>query len=214
MLVKVCGITRPEDAVMIVENGASGVGVIIDVPVETPRKITVEKALRIKKALEYVPHNLIAVMMYEKPDDVLKTYGELRPHGIQLHGGESPEFVREVNENVEGFIIKTIHATQEIDFDYVKAVSEYADMMLVDTMVGGKVGGTGEVHDMSIDARVREVTGKPLMISGGLNAANIKAALVKVRPHAVDVCSGVESSPGVKDPEKLKQFMEIVNETG
>jgi phosphoribosylanthranilate isomerase len=212
VLVKVCGITNGGDALMALRNGADAVGVIVDVPVETPRKISVGKAKAIKNALKDVSHTFITVLMPESVEDVVKVVGEVKPHGIQLHGNESPEFVGEVRESIDAYIIKAVHADDSLDYDYVERVAEHADMILVDTKAGGKVGGTGVRHDWSIDLEVKRMSKKPLIASGGLNGRNVGGVILKVWPYAVDVSSGIESRPGVKDEEKFRKFMRVVDE--
>ncbi|MFC2162847.1 phosphoribosylanthranilate isomerase [Candidatus Altiarchaeota archaeon] len=213
MLVKVCGITNVKDALMVVDQGADAVGVIIDVPVETPRKISIGKAAEIRRALRNISHTFITVMMPEKVDEVLNVVKRIGPDGVQLHGTESPEFLEELRESIEGYIIKTVHASSNLDMDYVKAVAEHADMMLVDTLKDGKVGGTGSGHDRSIDLRIKELTGKPLIASGGINSDNVAQVIGKVAPYAVDVSSGVESSQGIKSKKKVAEFMRIIDGT-
>jgi phosphoribosylanthranilate isomerase len=96
-----------------------------------------------------------------------------------------------------------------VSIDYVKDVAEYADMLLLDTKVGDKVGGTGVTHDYAVDRKIKESTDKRIILSGGLNPENVAAAVKTVRPYAVDVSSGVESKPGVKDPEKVNKFIAV-----
>ncbi|HHQ45364.1 MAG TPA: phosphoribosylanthranilate isomerase [Candidatus Altiarchaeales archaeon] len=208
MNVKVCGITNQDDAEMAADAGADLIGVIIDVPVETPRKISLEKACEIKEAV--AGKNIVAVLMPEDVGEVIKVVEKLSPYAIQLHGNESIELIGEIRENVDVKIIKAFHVDENIDLDYVRSASEFADMILLDTKAGKKVGGTGVQHDYSIDLKIKDLVSKPLILSGGLNPENVAQAIKAVRPDVVDVSSGVEISPGVKDVKKIGKFISIV----
>jgi phosphoribosylanthranilate isomerase len=209
MNVKICGITNEGDARMVLGAGADAIGVVVDVPVDTPRKITLEKAAVIRDFVSDISHAFVVVLMPETVDEVASVCGRLNPDGIQLHGSETPEFVREVKENVGCNIIKAIHVGGDVDLDYVKAVAEYADMLLLDTKAGDRVGGTGLTHDYTTDREIKELTGKRIILSGGLNPDNVVEAVKAVKPYAVDASSGVESEPGVKDLLKVSRFIEV-----
>jgi phosphoribosylanthranilate isomerase len=209
MNVKICGITSVGDAGMVLEAGADAIGVIVDVPVDTPRKISLEKAIEIRDAVSDISHTFIAVLMPETVDEVVKITDALNPDGIQLHGSEEPEFLIELRNTVDCNIIKALHIDGSLDLDYVRAVAEQSDMLLLDTKVGEKVGGTGRTHDYALDNEIKKMTKKRIMLSGGLNPDNVAAAVAAVKPYAVDAASGVESRPGVKDPEKVRKFIEV-----
>ncbi|MFH0861430.1 MAG: phosphoribosylanthranilate isomerase [Candidatus Altiarchaeota archaeon] len=209
MKVKICGITSAKDAILCLVSGAHSIGVIVDVPVESPRKITAEKALHIKASIAGFGREFIAVTMPKTVDEAVDICRRLEPDGIQLHGFESPEFLSELRDNVDCQIIKAIHIDGCTDMGYVESVAEYADILLLDTKVGANVGGTGRTHDRESDLEIKARTGKRIMLSGGLNPGNVMAAAKLVRPYAVDVSSGVESSPGVKDSRKVKELIEV-----
>jgi phosphoribosylanthranilate isomerase len=209
MNVKVCGITSAADARMALEEGADAVGVIVDVPVQTSRKVNIDLAAQIRDSVSDMSCAFIAVTMPKTVEEAEKVCVKVRPDGIQLHGEETPEFLSKLRGRVGCRIIKAIHIDNDIDMEYVKAVSEEADMLLLDTKTGSKVGGTGMTHDYSIDARIKKLTGSRIMLSGGLNAENVAAAVDAVKPYAVDVSSGVESKPAVKDRGKVRRFIEV-----
>ena len=94
-------------------------------------------------------------------------------------------------------------------FEKVKEISEYVDVLLLDTKIGDKIGGTGKTHDWAIDLKIKDITDKPIMLSGGINIENIAKAVEKVKPNAIDVSSGVEKSPGIKDKDKVKKIIEV-----
>ncbi|MBU0762785.1 MAG: phosphoribosylanthranilate isomerase [Candidatus Altiarchaeota archaeon] len=209
MNVKVCGITNKDDAMMVLEKGADAIGVVVDVPVETPRKITVEKAHEIRLAVEDLSHTFVTVLMPKTLDDVGRVVSKLHPDGIQLHGVETPDFVMHVREEFGLPIIKAIHVGDTVDMEYVKSVSNYSDMLLLDTKKGSRVGGTGEAHDVEKDLEIKSSTGKRILLSGGINPINVFERASKVKPYGVDVSSGVEKSPGIKDPDKVEKIIEV-----
>lgn len=209
MIVKVCGITSAGDARMALQEGADAIGVIVDVPVDTPRKISLKEAAKIREAVSDMSHTFIAVLMPETVEEVVKVVDKLRPDGVQLHGTESPELLKELRDRVDTNIIKAVHVGDDLDMEYVKAVAQHADMLLLDTKTGGKVGGTGKTHDREADNRIKALTGKPIILSGGLTPANVAEAVKAVKPYAVDTSSGVEKAPGIKDKEKVRKFIEV-----
>ena len=209
MNVKVCGITNVEDARMVAEAGADAIGVIVDVSVETPRKITVDDAVRIRSSISDIGHAFITVIMPETVEEAVTIYDRVKPDGMQLHGSETAKFIRELKAKTGCQIIKAIHVDNSLDMDYVTSVADYADMLLLDTKVASRVGGTGTTHDYALDKEIKKATGKRIILAGGLNAGNVAAAVAEVKPYVVDVSSGVESEPGVKDPAKVRKFIEV-----
>ena len=207
MKVKICGLTNPEDAITAVEAGADYIGVIVDVPVETPRKITLQQALNIKKAISATPHKLVAVIMPKTAQEAKNIFDALRPDAIQLHGTESPKLIRDIKSLTECEIIKAIHVRDKVDLGYLMAVEKEAGIILVDTQVGEKVGGTGSTHDIRLDLEIKAKTKKSMMLSGGLTPENVRERLEQIRPYGVDTSSGVESAPGIKDPVKILKFI-------
>ncbi len=128
---------------------------------------------------------------------------------IQLHGDEGPTFCGEVARRTGCKVIKAVRVHSRAD---IQALSAYhTDFHLLDSYVPGVRGGTGETFEWELARAHRGKT--PMILSGGLNAGNVAAAIAAVRPYAVDVASGVESSPGVKDPEQLAAFAAAVAST-
>ncbi|MFC1786899.1 phosphoribosylanthranilate isomerase [Halobacteriota archaeon] len=216
--VKICGITSAEDAIFAVESGADMIGLIIDVPVDTQRKISLEKAIEISKDIGSV----VAVLMPRSASDVLRVVRELRPYAVQLHGYEPNSFVLDVKSSLhkETKIIKTAH----IDLDgnvkcpegedkssYLEDLGKIADFVLMDT-VTSREGGTGMTHDWTVSKGIKEKIGLPTIIAGGLTPENVLRAIKIVKPYAVDVASGVEIYPGKKDPHKVRSFIKSARE--
>jgi len=195
--VKICGITNLDDALGAVECGADALGFNF---AAGPRKID---PLIAREIIARLPPFVTAVGVFIGEDPATADIAdECGIQVIQLHGGESEEFARLLLPRP---IIKVIHAK---DATAVEAIPTYASAsaILLDTNVPGKLGGTGQTFDWDIALRAKEY-GKPLILAGGLGPANVASAVAKVRPYAVDAASGVESSPGKKDYELMKEFI-------
>jgi phosphoribosylanthranilate isomerase len=120
---------------------------------------------------------------------------------IQFHGDEPPAFCRLFNA-------QAIKALRVRDESVVRMAAEYdVDALLLDTYTAGQQGGTGQTFDWSLALRVKAL-GRPVILSGGLTPGNVRTAIETVQPYAVDVASGVERSPGRKDTDKLRRFIE------
>ena len=216
--VKICGITSTEDAILVVESGADMVGMIIDVPVNTPRKVSLEKALEVSKGIDSV----VAVLMPRYSSDVVRVARELRPYAVQLHGYELNSFVRDIKSSLpkETKIIKTVHIDMEGNVrcpkgedksGYLEDLEKIVDFVLLDT-VTSREGGTGMTHDWMVSRRIKDKIGLPVILAGGLTPENISRAVKIVKPYAVDVASGVELRSGEKDPYKVKSFIKAAKE--
>jgi len=216
--IKICGITNEEDMEYISKR-VHAVGVIVDVPVKTPRKISLEKATELKKYVAPFT-SLVAVLMPNDIKEVLEVYNTLKPNAIQLHGFESLDFVKELNELKNGgklnsHIIKVIHIPkdEEIEFktllDTAKNYEKYVDAILVDTKIEN-VKLEGKTHNWEVSKKLRELLEKPLILAGGLNKNNVVEAIKTVKPYAIDVSSSLEAYGGKKELKKVDEFLEIV----
>ncbi|RLI95653.1 MAG: phosphoribosylanthranilate isomerase [Candidatus Altiarchaeales archaeon] len=215
MRVKICGITNKEDALMAVRCGADAIGVIVDVPVDTPRNIDVNRAEAIMNSIPPFI-STVAVIMPKSIKDVKNIINELNPDVVQLHGDESLRFVSKIRKMFTGKIIKVIHVAIDEKMDRIedkienaKNYAEVVDAIMLDTKIKKTVGGTGKSHNWEISAIIGESINKPLILSGGLNIWNVKNAIKNVGPYAVDVSSGVELEPGKKDETKMREFIKI-----
>ncbi len=203
--VKICGVTRPEDAELAVSAGAWGIGLnFVD---ESPRRVELETAAEI--ATTHRRSCEVAGVFVNAPlDDVLATLGSVPLTILQFHGDEGPAYCAEAARRSGLKIMKAMRAK---DVHAVQALSAYkTDFHLLDAYVPGTYGGTGERFDWELAAA--HPGRPPLVLSGGLTADNVGEALAVARPFAVDVASGVESSPGVKDPGRLRRFFEAVEQ--
>jgi len=203
--VKICGITRREDALLAVECGADAVGVV-NVR-ESKRFVDVEKAREIFDSLPVFVSRVIVAA----PGDMKEAAGLIESDAdiIQLHGNESTGFVRGIRKETGLRIIKKV----SVDGDCKLNAEKYAsivDAIVLDTITGGLSGGTGVVHDWNVSKEVVCSIDKKVVLAGGLNPVNVGEAVDTVNPYAVDVSSGVELRPGIKDPVKLRRFIELI----
>ena len=201
MRVKICGITRVEDAVVAADAGADAVGLIF-VP-SSPRYISPESAARIVRAL---PQTItpVGVFVNESREEIGRVVARSGVRALQLHGEESPEATI-------GFtipVIKSFRVGEEFSVESVRGYPVSA--ILLDALVPGLYGGTGKTFDWNI-AIAAKAYGR-VILSGGIHAENVSDAIRSVRPYAIDVNSGVESSPGIKDPEKIAALFRAVRD--
>jgi len=208
--VKICGITRNEDLFMASEAGADAVGVVVDVP-SSPRNLSLDEA---KKIMGNAPIfvKTVAVTVPKNLDHLIKIYEKLKPDILQIHGNNLPNIA--IREKLPDAIrIRAVQAASNgVIEDAVEAANTF-DAVLLDSSVSGKYGGTGKVHDWRLSKQVREaIYPKPLVLAGGLKPGNVKDAIRVVQPYAVDVSSGVESQPGIKDYGKILEFIKNVKE--
>lgn len=204
--VKICGNTNPEDAKLAAELGADYLGLIF---ADSKRKIDVETA---KKIVQAVPHfkNFVGVFMNQPKNEVQAAAEAAGIRILQFHGDEPSLYCQSFTD--KGYkVIKTFRIKDAMSLKRIDEYNLFA--FLFDTFVKEEGGGTGKVFDWNL-IEDKPFIHEQLFLAGGLNPENVKAAIDKVRPYAVDVASGVESAPGKKDPEKLKKFIQAVKEAG
>ncbi len=209
--VKICGITREEDLVTAAAAGADAVGFIVGVT-SSSRNLALEDAEKlIKKVPIFV--DSVVVMVTNNIDLLSEIYGKSRPDALQIHG-ERPSEASILREKLQDArLIRAVHTKTGNMIETAMKASSSFDALLLDTFVYGKIGGTGTVHDWDLSKRVRQVVHpKPLILAGGLTPENVKDAIRAVQPYAVDVSTGVESRPGIKDPEKVSAFIQNAKE--
>jgi phosphoribosylanthranilate isomerase len=201
--VKICGITNLEDAVLVANLGADFAG--MNFYKESPRKISLQMA---KDIVSKLPKFITpcGVFVDEEPSALLKTIKKLGLGMIQLHGNESPEYCGRVKSMATVKIIKVFRVSDEQSLAPISAHLENIDYILLDTLVQGEQGGTGEVFNWDIALKAKEF-GKPIFLAGGLTPENVLDAIEKVDPFAVDVASGVERLPRRKDYQKTMNFI-------
>lgn len=205
--VKICGLTREEDLAVTVAAGADAVGFIVGVP-SSPRNLTLERA---EMLLSQVPIfvDSVVVTAPKSIKQLVEVCEGLKPTAIQIHGKEQLDS-SEIREKIKDTrLIKTVYVTEDALNETAIKDSKMFDALLLDSFSKGQYGGTGKVHDWTLSRQIKEaVAPVPVILAGGLKPENVKEAILTVQPYAVDVASGVELSPGVKDHEKVRTFVE------
>jgi phosphoribosylanthranilate isomerase len=198
--VKICGITSVNDGLAAARHGADAIGLIFYPP--SPRLLTLERAREIAVGLPPLVAR-VAVFVNPAATDVEAVIRACRPDLLQFHGEESADFCR-------GFGVPYLRALRvRPGVDLLESLSPFGDAAgwLLDAYRQELYGGTGEAFDWDLIPRG---LARPLILSGGLDAENVGAAIRRVRPWAVDVSSGVEAAKGVKDERRIAAFMEAV----
>jgi phosphoribosylanthranilate isomerase len=193
--VKICGITRPADALAAAQAGADAIGLVFYPP--SPRYLGTERAVEIRDAL---PPFVQAVALFVNPDaaQVAQVLGRVRPSMLQFHGEEAPEFCAQFGVP----FVKAVRMKPGVDaLEYLRRFPRAA-AWLFDSHVP-EYGGVGESFDWALVPAAE----RPVILSGGLSPANVAAAIRRVRPWGVDVSSGVEAAKGIKDAAKIAAFM-------
>ena len=194
--IKVCGITRREDALLAVELGAAAVGFVF-----WPRSPRAVSASTVREITEVVPAfvSRIGVFVNESPAQVLAMAVEVGLTGIQLHGDENASEYLDSPLDV----IKALPVSEGFSLSGVQDIPSRVTVLL-DAHDPVRRGGTGRVIEWTVATAAARL--RPVILSGGLTPDNVRTAVTTVRPYAVDVSSGVESAPGVKDEKKLRAF--------
>jgi phosphoribosylanthranilate isomerase len=204
--VKICGITNKADAQLVVESGADMLGMIVDVPVETPRKLRIDEAEKIADEIGNAIA-IVAVLCPRSVEEVEEVVRRIEPFGVQLHGFESNEFLKSVREALpEVNVIKTVHMAEDGTIHGIMPEVDYVDFILLDTF-SDRIGGTGRTHSWAKSREIVEQSTVSVILSGGLTPENVAEAIQAVKPYGVDVASGVESSGGRKSKEKVLEFV-------
>jgi phosphoribosylanthranilate isomerase len=201
--VKICGITRRDDARLAADLGAWALGMIFFEP--SPRACSLEEAETIAAALRRRVE-LCGVFVNAPLDEIARTCDLVGLTIVQLQGDEGPSFCAEVARRTGAKVAKAIALR---DAGSLRELERFhTDFHLVDGHHGDLRGGTGKTFDWSLLAERRSRV--PVIVSGGLTAENVGAAILATKPFAVDVASGVEARPGRKDPARLEAFFAAV----
>lgn len=197
---KICGITRIEDGIVAAQQGADAIGLVFYPP--SPRHVSPAQAAAIATVL---PPFVTTVGLFVNPDatEVESVLRALRLDMLQFHGDETPEFCGSFGVPY----LKAVRVKPGVDLVQYAIRFHGAKGLLLDAFVEGKAGGTGESFDWGL---IPDDLPLPLVLSGGLDPANVSAAIERVRPWAVDVSSGVEASKGIKDAARIAAFMREV----
>lgn len=205
--VKICGITNLQDARHATDHGADAIG--FNFYAHSKRYISpTDAAVLAEKVGKRVQK--IGVFVNASIEEILEIEDAVHLDAVQLHGDETPEFIEELRNESDATIIKAIRIGP--DFDANDALQYKADAILLDAFSIDERGGTGETTDWEIARQIVELVDQ-VYLAGGLSPDNVAEAIQAVKPFAVDACSLLETSPGVKDREKVAAFIKSAKET-
>ena len=202
--VKICGITRPEDALVAVDLGVDALGLVFYAP--SPRNVTIATAADIARQIPAFV-SVVGLFVNAEPSFVEEVIANVGLSLLQFHGDETPE-------DCERFGLPYIKAIRvKADTNLVQYARDFtsAKALLLDTYTEGVAGGTGQMFDWNL---IPSALPKPVILAGGLLANNVAQAIRQVKPYAVDVSGGVEATKGIKDAQKIAAFMQQVDLTG
>jgi len=195
--VKICGITRPEDAIAAVRAGADAIGLVFYPP--SPRAITASRAAQI---IQGIPPfvSTVGLFVNATADEVAAVLKAVPLDLLQFHGDESPDAC----EGHGRPYIKAVRMRPDVDLPDLDRRYQSALGLLLDSYQPGSPGGTGATFDWG---RIPDTMRGRIILAGGLTPQNVAAAIQQVFPYAVDVSGGVEQEKGIKDEEKIRAFM-------
>jgi phosphoribosylanthranilate isomerase len=203
--VKICGLTRPEDAEQAARAGASYLGVVF---ANGPRRVSFARAADVVAASRGVP--VLGVFGDQSVEEILSLARDVGLSGAQLHGPYSRDDAARLKS--AGLIVwRVVRIASPVDLDRLGEASLDAETVLVEPRVPHADGGAGVALDLAIAVEARNrLAGVRMALAGGLTAETVGAAVALVRPDVADVSSGVESLPGIKDHDKIARFLEAV----
>lgn len=208
--IKICGITSPDDALLAARAGADALGLNFFPP--SPRFVRSDIAREIVGVLSGKPVLKVGLFVNHPPEAVLRIYDDLALDLIQLHGDEPPEYLRRLGTRPVMRALRVGPAGLGPVIEYLAQCARLRampELVLLDTDAGKSYGGSGQTGDWSVLAEYPRQELPPVVLAGGLNPGNVAEAIRAVRPAAVDVASGVESSPGRKSAELVIQFVAL-----
>jgi len=217
--VKICGLTTERDVKMTMDCGADAAGVVVGAP--SPRAVKPETARELLRRVDGLER--VAVTVWEGVEKTVELARVVCPTAMQLHGIGTPSDLTRLREMLEEEGLREIRVITSIAIgqcpnrhDLLTMCRSYAgvsDRILLDTRTPGLWGGTGMTHDWEISRWLRKKLGRTeVILAGGLSQGNIQRAIAKVRPFGVDVSSGVEARPGIKDPDLVRRFVSSAKE--
>jgi phosphoribosylanthranilate isomerase len=212
--IKICGITTVEDAKTAASLGSDFIGVILEIEY-SPRSVSIETAKSITDS-----SSAPVILLLEKPcNDIQDIASDIKPWGVQIVGKYPFSDIKHLKNTTQCAIWKTVHIPKEngkrippIDLKNIieKYYSAGIDVVVLDTMAEKKRGGTGQVCDWGTARELVESSPVPVFLAGGITPANAREAINQVKPYGIDLSSGVEKSPGRKDPEKISELMKNI----
>ena len=198
--VKICGISSPEQALMAESFGADALGLVF-VP-QSPRFVEFTAAAKISAAIGPFVKS-VGLFVNPSADKVIECLAKVDLDILQFHGNEEVDFCESFGlPYIKAVRVQTTEDILDADYRY-----SGASALLLDSYSNKAMGGTGESFDWSLTPKIS----RPLILAGGLNPDNVRSSISQLDPYAVDVSSGVESAPGVKDPDRMRAFISQVN---
>ena len=200
--VKICGITRPQDALVAIAHGSDAIGLVFYTP--SPRNVSIQQAQVI---CAHLPPFVTVVGLFVDADPawIKEVIANVPLDLLQFHGDESPEECASYDLPY----IKAVRVKPGLNLIQYAADYDAAEALLLDAYTEGLAGGTGQAFDWKL---IPAAMPKPIVLAGGLNPDNVKHAILQTHPYAVDVSGGVEQSKGIKDAEKIAAFMRGVSD--
>ncbi len=218
MKVKICGISNRIDAFKAVELGADAIGFVMGgkvLPVEVE-----PYAQWVRETIKEFPKGVDSFLVTHlwNAEDILDLSNYIKSTGIQISEDINLEEVKNVRENTNKKIIKTVVTTDPKAEEKLKMYEPYCDFFLLDSRDSGYTGGTGKENNWEMCRKLIKQTSKPVFIAGGLNPENVKGAIEETKPYGVDVSTGVSSyseeylRKDRKDHKKIEKFIKIAKE--
>ena len=199
MKLKICGITNKKDAEDAVNLGVDALGFIFYE--QSPRNVSIETVHQIVSSIPPFV-TTVGVFVNKSTQEVNDIVNNCKLDIAQLHGKETPQECMAINSRV----IKTVHVNSIEDIKYIGKYNGTVSGVLLDTKVKGSYGGTGQSFDWGVALAAKDYE-IPIILSGGVSIQNISQAVELVSPDAIDICSSVEKSPGLKDYEKMREII-------
>jgi phosphoribosylanthranilate isomerase len=206
--VKICGVTTPEDAALAARLGADAVGVLVGLVHASEDEVDPERAAAILATLPPFVAGTLVTHRAER-EEVRRLCRAARPQVLQLHGDFPLEAIAGLRESFPALrIVKTVHVDGEQALEDARRAAPQVDAVLLDTRTATRIGGTGVTHDWTISRKIRDaLSATPVILAGGLTPDNVARAVDHVRPHAVDVNTGVSLRRGQKSADLITRFV-------
>ena len=204
VMVKICGITNEDDLEAAIDAGTDSLGFVVGVP-SSPRDLSIPMARRL---IDKVPDgvNSVAVTVVDNVERLRRVFVELKPDYLQIHG-DLDQMLVQLNEIRDRTIVAVDGGAKDA-YNVAAELSRTFQFILLDTASDGGLGGTGKIHDWHSSGRIRsKIYPAHLILAGGLTPRNVAEAVRVVKPFGVDVSTGVEKTPGLKDFEKMREFV-------
>jgi len=210
--VKICCIQSLEEAKLAIKYGASAIGLVSEMP-SGPGVITEDLIVEIAKQ---VPVDISTFLLTSKinAEQIITQHKKCNTSHLQLVDKEEIDVYKKLRDELPSVkIVQVIHITDEKSVDDAVSVSDYVDLILLDSgnqqLVVKELGGTGRTHNWSISKEIVEKVDVPVFLAGGINPSNVAAAINEVKPYGIDLCSGIRTDDNL-DENKLKKFFSVV----